>query len=89
MDEDDDREIEVVEEVAAVEPVPWHNSDTAAAAFMFASSMADATAQHFRYLAMLAMGQSVHEWHEADREEFVDETISDIASLAETKESDG
>lgn len=89
MDEDEDREIDTVEEVALVEPVPWHNSDTAAAAFMFAAQMAEATSQHFRNLAMLAMGQSVHEWHEEDREEFIDETINDISRLAETKESDG
>lgn len=89
MDEDDERETEVIEEVVAIEPVPWHNSDTAAAAFMFAAQMAEATSVHFRNLAMLAMGQSVHEWHTEDREEFVDETIADISRLAETKESDG
>lgn len=89
MDEDDDTDIEVAEEVVAIEPIPWHNSDTAAAAFMFAASISEAASVHFRHLATLAMGQAVHEWHETDREELVDETIADISRLAETKESDG
>jgi hypothetical protein len=35
------------------------------------------------------LGQSAHEWVRQDREEFVDETASDIAKLLEVKEQDG
>jgi len=51
--------------------------------------MAEAAATHFANLASLAMGQSVHEWHQQDREEMAADTIMDIAKLAQTKESDG
>lgn len=88
MDEYDDNETEVVEEIV-IQPTPWHNSDTAAAAFFFAAQMAEAAATHFANLASLAMGQAVHEWHEQDREEMAAETIMDIAKLAQIKESDG
>ena len=89
--EDDDFETETieVEEAVVVEATPWFNSDTVATSMMFAAQMAQAAADHFQNLAMLALGQSAHEWVQKDREEFVDETASDIARLPEVKEKDG
>ena len=92
MDENDDfdTELEVeVEQAVVVEATPWFNSDTVATSMMFASQMAQAAAEHFQNLALLALGQSAHEWVRQDREEFVDETASDIAKLIEVKEQDG
>ena len=92
MDENDDfdTELEVeVEQAVVVEATPWFNSDTVATSMMFASQMAQAAAEHFQNLAFLALGQSAHEWVQKDREEFVDETASDIAKLIEVKEQDG
>lgn len=89
MDEDEDFETEMVEETVVVEATPWFNSDTVATSMMFASQMAQAAADHFQNLAFLALGQSAHEWVRADRDEFVDETASDIARLPEVKEKDG
>ena len=89
MDEDEDFETEMVEETVVVEATPWFNSDTVATSMMFASQMAQAAADHFQNLALLALGQSAHEWVRADRDEFVDETASDIARLPEVKEKDG
>jgi hypothetical protein len=55
---------------------------------VFASQMAQAAAEHFQNLALLALGQSAHEWVRADREEFAEETAADISRL-EVKEKDG
>ena len=89
MDENDEI-IEIIEEEpVVVEATPWFNSDTVATSMMFASQLAEAAATHFHNLAMLALGQSAHEWVEVDREEFADETTSDIAKLIEVKEKDG
>jgi len=55
MDEEADDIVEV-EEVAAVEPTPWYNSDTVATSMLFASQMAQAAADHFQNLAQLALG---------------------------------
>lgn len=89
--EDDDFETEIieVEPAVVVEATPWFNSDTVATSMIFASQMAQAAADHFQNLAMLALGQSAHEWVRQDREEFADETASDIARLPEVKEKDG
>ena len=92
MDENEDYETELdveVEQAVVVEATPWFNSDTVATSMMFASQMAQAAADHFQNLAMLALGQSAHEWVRQDREEFADETASDIARLPEVKEKDG
>ena len=92
MEENDDFDTELdveVEQDVVVEPTPWFNSDTVATSMLFASQMAQATAEHFHNLAFLALGQSAHEWVRADREEFADETTSDIAKLIEVKEKDG
>ena len=89
MDEDEDFETEMVEETVVVEATPWFNSDTVATSMVFAAQMAQAAADHFQNLAFLALGQSAHEWVRADRDEFVDETASDIARLPEVKEKDG
>ena len=92
MDENDDfdTELEVeVEQAVVVEATPWFNSDTVATSMMFASQVAQAAADHFQNLAFLALGQSAHEWVQKDREEFVDETASDISRLLEVKEQDG
>ena len=89
MDENEDFETETVEEAVVVEATPWFNSDTVATSMMFAAQVAQAAADHFQNLAMLALGQSAHEWVQKDREEFVDETASDIARLPEVKEKDG
>lgn len=89
MDEDNEI-IEIVEdEPVVVEATPWFNSDTVATSMVFAAQMAQAAADHFQNLAMLALGQSAHEWVQADREEFAEETSADIAKLLEVKETDG
>lgn len=89
MDEDDEI-IEIIEEQpVVVEATPWFNSDTVATSMLFAAQMAQAAADHFQNLAMLALGQSAHEWVQADREEFAEETSADIAKLLEVKETDG
>ena len=85
MDEDADDIIEEVEEAVAVEPTPWYNSDTVATSMLFASQMAQAAADHFQNLALLALGQSAHEWVQKDREEFAEETAADILKLPETE----
>ena len=84
MDEEADDIVEV-EEVAAVEPTPWYNSDTVATSMLFASQMAQAAADHFQNLAQLALGQSAHEWVQRDREEFAEENAADILKLPETE----
>lgn len=92
MEENEDYETELdveVEQAVVVEATPWFNSDTVATSMVFASQMAQAAADHFQNLALLALGQSAHEWVQADREEFADETATDIARLPELKETDG
>ena len=86
-DEDDIMEIEEV--VTVVEPTPWFNADTVATSMLFASQMAQAAADHFQNLALLALGQSAHEWVQRDREEFAAETAVDILKLPETGETSG
>ena len=91
MGEDDDIDeiIEIIEEEpVVVEATPWFNSDTVATSMMFASQLAEAAATHFHNLAMLALGQSAHEWVEVDREEFAEETAADISKIV-VKEQDG
>ena len=86
--EDEDFETVEVEQAVVVEATPWFNSDTVATSMMFASQMAQAAAEHFQNLALLALGQSAHEWVQVDREEFAEETAADISRL-EVKEKDG
>jgi len=87
--DENDEIIEIIEEEpVVVEATPWFNSDTVATSMMFASQLADAAATHFHNLAMLALGQSAHEWVEVDREEFADETAADISKIV-VKEQDG
>jgi hypothetical protein len=90
VDKDEDDEIiEIIdEEPILVEATPWFNSDTVATSMMFASQLAEAAATHFHNLAMLALGQSAHEWVQVDREEFADETAADISKIV-VKEQDG
>jgi hypothetical protein len=91
VDEDDDIDeiIEIIEEEpVVVEATPWFNSDTVATSMMFASQLAEAAATHFHNLAMLALGQSAHEWVQVDREEFAEETAADISKIV-VKEQDG
>jgi hypothetical protein len=90
VDKDEDDEIiEIIdEEPILVEATPWFNSDTVATSMMFASQLAEAAATHFHNLAMLALGQSAHEWVEVDREEFAEETAADISKIV-VKEQDG
>ncbi len=88
MDEDDEI-IEIIDEQpVVVEATPWFNSDTVATSMMFASQMAQAAAEHFQNLALLALGQSAHEWVQVDREEFAEETAADISKIV-VKEQDG
>lgn len=88
MDEDDEI-IEIIDEQpVVVEATPWFNSDTVATSMMFASQLAQAAAEHFQNLAMLALGQSAHEWVQVDREEFAEETADDISKIV-VKEQDG
>jgi hypothetical protein len=87
--DENDEIIEIIEEEpVVVEATPWFNSDTVATSMMFASQMAQAAAEHFQNLAMLALGQSAHEWVQVDREEFADETAADISKIV-VKEQDG
>lgn len=88
-DDDDDFEIVEIDESVVVGPTPWFNSDTVAASMMFAAQVAAASAQHFQQLALLAMGQSAHEWVQKDREEFADDLLKGLSQLPETKEKDG
>ena len=87
MDEDNEFEI-IDEQPVVVEATPWFNSDTVATSMMFASQMAQAAAEHFQNLALLALGQSAHEWVQVDREEFAEETAADILKIV-VKEQDG
>ncbi len=87
MDEDNEFEI-IDEQPVVVEATPWFNSDTVATSMMFASQMAQAAAEHFQNLALLALGQSAHEWVQVDREEFAEETAADISKIV-VKEQDG
>ncbi len=86
--EDEDFETVEVEQAVVVEATPWFNSDTVATSMMFASQMAQAAAEHFQNLALLALGQSAHEWVQVDREEFAEETAADISKIV-VKEQDG
>ncbi len=88
MDEDDDIIETIEEQPVVVEATPWFNSDTVATSMMFASQMAQAAAEHFQNLALLALGQSAHEWVQVDREEFAEETAADISKIV-VKEQDG
>jgi len=88
VDEDDFDDIEITESVV-VEATPWFNSDTVATSMLFAAQMAQATADHFHSLALLALGQSAHEWASKDQEEMADDLMKQIGSLPETKEKDG
>lgn len=88
MDEDDFDDIEITESVA-VEATPWFNSDTVATSMVFAAQLAQAAADHFQNLALLALGQSAHEWASEDREEMAEDLMKQIGSLPETKEKDG
>jgi len=88
MDEEADDILEI-EEVAAVEPTPWYNSDTVATSMLFASQLAQAAADHFQNLAQLALGQSAHEWVQKDREEFIEDSILTINNLPEGGEVSG
>lgn len=87
-DEDDDIEIEIEgDEVDEVIPVPWHNSDTVAASFAFASNMASAIAAHFANMSLIALGQATHEWQQAVRKEFLADAAAEIDLM--TKPKDG
>lgn len=87
-DEDFETEIDIEVEPVVVEATPWFNSDTVATSMLFASELAQAAADHFQNLAMLALGQSAHEWVQVDREEFAEETADDISKIV-VKEQDG
>jgi hypothetical protein len=89
VDENDLGEQSTSEEETLVEPTPWYNSDTVATAFGFAAQQSMASAIFFQNLAMLAMGQSAHEWVAADRAEMVEDTITSLNQLQETEDPDG
>ncbi len=89
MDEDDIEMIFAdIEEPEEIPATPWHNSDTAAAAFRFAADLASAAAQHFETLSKLALGQSAQEWLERDKQEFIEDSIDTIKNLPEGGEQD-
>lgn len=83
MDEDDVIETVIEAEDSAVDPTPWHNSDTVSASFTFAAQIARAAADHFDNLSLLAMGQAAHEWAKDDKEEFIEESLTTIHNLPE------
>lgn len=89
MDEDDIEILEEVDEVEEVPATPWHNSDTAAAAFRFAADIASAASDHFMALSKLALGQSAQEWDDMDKEEFIKDSIETIKKLPEGGDQDG
>ena len=88
MSEDDVPEVTDSNEVL-VDATPWYNSDTVAASMLFAANLAQAAAAHFQNIAMLAMGQSAHEWVVNDRNEFADEVVNDLNKLPEGGGVDG
>lgn len=88
MDDEDFEILDIDSEYTDIIPAtPWHNSDTVAASFMFASNIAAAASEHFRMLGMLAIGQSAHEWVERDKEEFIEDSLTTIKNLPEGGEA--
>jgi hypothetical protein len=86
VDDDDDDIIEIIEsDPVEIGPAPWHNSDTVAASFAFASNVAAAAAMHFSQLSFLALGQSLEEWAEREQYRFARDASEAIRLL--TKES--
>lgn len=88
MEDDDFDTLDLPEDESeeVVSPVPWHNSDTVAASFLFAANIAASAAEHFRLLSMLALGQSAHEWFEKDKQEFIEDSLATIDNLPESGE---
>ena len=80
-DEDDIIIIEESNQIVEIEPSPWHNSDTVAASFTFAAQIAQAAAVHFSNLSLLALGQSVREWHQQEKQDFAEEAGIEIHLL--------
>jgi hypothetical protein len=87
--EDDMEEVETFDVVSVIGPSPWHNSDTVAASFAFAANIASAAAEHFGQLAMLALGQSLDEWRESERQKFLNETEDEITRILNDPETGG
>jgi hypothetical protein len=67
-----------------IPPSPWAHLDTSAVAFVFAAQLASASADLFRNLATLALGQSAHDWAEQDRKDFADSMLRSLGGLPET-----
>jgi hypothetical protein len=84
----DDNDVTEIVDVATTPAVPWHNSDTVAAAFTFAANIATAASEHFSHLANLATGQAAQEWVENDRAEFADDINTFIEKLPEEDADD-
>lgn len=77
-----------LEETEEVQPAPWSNSDTTAVSMMFAANLSLAAADMFRNLARLALGQSAHDWAEADDRQFNDSVMRSLGLIPEAKEGD-
>lgn len=79
----EDEQIDL-ESDAAIPAAPWHNSDTVAASFAFASSLASAAADYFTALSNLSQGQAMQEWAEDEKADLIEDTIGTIFGLRES-----
>ncbi len=77
------------EDSTEVPPSPWAHLDTSAVAFVFAAQLAAASADLFRNLATLALGQSAYDWAEQDRKDFADSMLKSLGGLPETLDTKG
>lgn len=78
LENDDDTEV-----VAAT---PWSNQDTTAVAMMFAANISIAASEMFRSMALLALGQSAHDWAEQDDKSFTESFMSSLGMIPEASE---
>lgn len=80
-----DEEGVTVEETSdeAIPAAPWHNSDTVAASFAFASNLATAAAEYFTALSNLSQGQAMQEWAENEKNDFIEEAVGTIRGIVE------
>lgn len=76
------------EEVEEVPPTPWSNLDSTAVQMMFAANISLAAADMFRSMALLALGQSAHEFVQQDTKDFGKSVMESLGLIPETKEGE-
>ena len=84
--------LENTDDSEIVPATPWSTQDTVAVSMMFASNISLAASDMFRQMALLALGQSAHDWSEQDNKKFSDSIMSSLGMMpvAEEKgEDDG